>query len=233
MLKALRLTYYYLFIGLCALASLPIFMLRPFRGENTGIFFRIFAKVTLRPMGLKYKISGQENLQKARPAVIVCNHQHNLDALVASLALQDRVVFLGKKELAYIPFFGLAFLFGGNVFVDRSNKKKAMKSMQKVRKKLQKEKLCVTIFAEGTRNPTDKLLPFKKGAFHLALQTGLPIVPMAVGRYPKKIDLNKLKSGEIEVCFLEPVQTEGLDKKKAGELADKVYDLLESQLQKM
>lgn len=220
MLKLIRLGYFYLALVGTALFSLPVFFIRPFDPKNTSLFFSLFSRAVYRPMGLKYREIDKKNFFNNRPSVLVGNHQHNFDTMVASLALEKHAVFLGKKELLRIPFLGLCFYLGGNVLVDRSDKTKARKSMEKVRRKLKEQNLSVVIFPEGTRNKEADLLTFKRGAFATAIETGLPIVPFAVSQYGRTMNLNKLSSGKITVKFLDPIPTESLNLEDAPKLAE-------------
>ncbi len=226
MLKFLRLIYFPFSVLFTAAITLPVFFLRPYNPKNSSLFLKTFGLFTLRPMGFKYTEYDKHNMTNSRPSILVGNHQHNLDVLVASKAFSDHVVVLGKKEILYIPFLGLCFYLGGNIFVDRKNKKRSRKSLDHVKKKLKDKNLSVVIFPEGTRNPEKGLLPFKKGAFHTAIQTQLPIVPFVVSQYAQDMNLNKLNSGHIEVKFLEPIPTEGLTMANMTELMEKTRNAI-------
>lgn len=228
MLKIARLIYFPLSILISAIVTLPIFFLRPYNPKNTSLFFKVFGFLTLKPMGFKYTEYNRHNMTDSRPSILVGNHQHNLDVLVASKAFAEHVVFLGKKEILYVPFLGLCFYFGGNVFVDRKSKKRSRKSLEHVRRKLIEKSLSVVIFPEGTRNPEKGLLPFKKGAFHTAIQTQLPIVPFAISEYVQDMDLNKWNSVHVKVKYLEPIPTEGLTLANMTELMEKTRAAVES-----
>lgn len=230
MLKLLRLAYFYVGIAFTATAVLPVFILRPFNPKNTAFFFTVFKYVMSWPLGLSYEEIDGHIVDETRPAIVAGNHQHNFDAFMASLALNKRIVFLGKKELLHIPGLGFAFYLGGNILVDRGNREKAMRSLEKVKRKLIEKDLNVGIFPEGTRNPELELLPFKMGAFHTAIQTQLPIVPYAVSHYAKNMNLNKLKSGKIVVKFLPAISTEGMTSEDAPRLAQMTRDAIQNAL---
>lgn len=233
MLKLLRMGYFYTAVVLTAIVALPVFFARPFNPKNTSFFFNIFGRATFWPMGVKYEESGRQNFENNIPSILVGNHQHNLDIMMASKALSTRVVALGKKELLRIPFLGLCFYLGGNVVVDRGNRERAIRSLKKVRGQLAKNNVSVVIFPEGTRNEGKDLLPFKRGAFITAIQTQLPIVPFAVARYQETLDLNKLCPGKISVRFLEPIPTAGLSREDAPALAQKAREAIEKALFEM
>jgi 1-acyl-sn-glycerol-3-phosphate acyltransferase len=206
--------------------------MRPRSYKNSGTYLKIFAFLSI-PMGLTLKVENQEILTRSHPSIIIANHQHSFDILVVSKAFQERVVSLGKKELLYLPIFGLVFWLGGNIIIKRGNRKSAMKSLAKVKRDLHKLRISITIFPEGTRNPKDELLPFKKGAFLTAIQTELPISILAVSRYVKKFDLSKKNSGTIKMSFLEPIPTKGLTEADLPDLMEKCRSLLENEITRL
>src|SRR5690606_33007899 len=130
---------------------------------------------------------------------VVGNHQHNWDLITASTIFDERIVSLGKSQITYIPFFGQMFLLAGNIAVNRKNSTKAKKSMKKIESILKTKKIGVVIFPEGHRNPTEKLLPFKQGAFRSAIAAQVPVIPFSVNLFSKNVDLSKKKSGKIIV----------------------------------
>ena len=218
---------------LTALLVLPIFLVRPFNPKNTSLFLRVFAKLTLWSTGLEYEEIDPHILEENRPSILVGNHQHNMDTLMVSLALSRHVIFLGKKEILRVPFLGICFYLGGNVFIDRGNRRKALKSLQVVRQKLEEKGLCVVIFPEGTRNGGEELLPFKRGAFITAIQTQLPVIPFAVSQYARTMDLSKKDSGKIAVKFLDPIPTKGMTMGDAPALAKMSRDAIEKAIKEM
>ncbi|KAJ3331853.1 1-acylglycerol-3-phosphate O-acyltransferase [Kappamyces sp. JEL0680] len=123
------------------------------------------------------------------------NHQSTLDLLLLGYVIPSRSVFTAKKEIASIPIMGQVFVAGNNILIDRGNRTSAVEAMNKVGERMKKDNLSVMIFPEGTRsNQRDNtLLPFKKGAFHLAKQTGFPIVPIVASTYFPIYDEKSMK----------------------------------------
>lgn len=119
-----------------------------------------------------------------------------------------------KRSLKYIPFLGWFMALSGTVFIDRSNRESAIAAFDGAVKEIRGNKQSVWIFPEGTRSYFNKpdLLPFKKGAFHLAVQAGVPVVPVVVQNYSHVLYLQKrtFEPGVIKVKALEPIQTENL-----------------------
>jgi 1-acyl-sn-glycerol-3-phosphate acyltransferase len=119
-------------------------------------------------------------------------------------------VCIGKKSLKWVPLFGQLFWLAGNVLIDRGNAHKARQSMLTTTHTLQHEDTSIWVFPEGTRNLGEELLPFKKGAFQMAIAAGVPIVPVCVSSYVKHMRLNRWRSGKILIRSLPAIPTVGL-----------------------
>jgi len=153
-----------------------------------------------------------------RPCVYVANHQSQFDvpALVVAMPADFRMV--AKRELLYIPIFGWALWLAGFIFIDRTDREKAIRSLERAMRTLSRG-ISIVVFAEGTRSPDGRLLPFKKGGFVMALKAGVPIVPVSIrgGRDVLPKGSLRVKPGAIEVVFGAPIQTSTytLDTKEA------------------
>ena len=162
--------------------------------------------------GAKVRVTGKENLSTERNYVFVANHRSYLDTATMFAHAGRQLGFVAKKELAQVPIVGTLMPFVNILKIDRSNSIKALETMKDIRAVFEKG-VSIGIFAEGTRAKQGELLPFKKGAFHLALQTQAPIVPVAIKNTDwmmgKKTGL--AYSGTIEVVLLPPIETEGMD----------------------
>jgi 1-acyl-sn-glycerol-3-phosphate acyltransferase len=139
-------------------------------------------------------------------------------------------VAIGKKELKWIPFFGLVFWLSGQIMIDRKSNESAIASMKHAGDRMKRERLSCWIFPEGTRSKKG-LLPFKKGAFHLAIQSQLPIVPVAVNNFHKTLDLNKWNPGKIIVQVMPPLPTTGLTSADVDKLIDEAHTKLKAQIE--
>lgn len=194
------------------------------------VFSRVFAWGALPLAKLKVEVEGVEHFDAPWPAVYVGNHQSGFDLAVCGSFANPNMVIIGKKELALIPFYGWMFYAAGNVFVDRANKKKAIGNIQSAVDAVRERKVCVAMFPEGTRNKDgDGLLPFKKGAFHLAIETGVPIVPVVVGpiRHLAHWKTRTLKGGTVRVKILPPISSEGLRREDVTAFRDRIHALME------
>jgi len=129
--------------------------------------------------GVKIERRGLENLQPGRNYIFLSNHASNLDPPVLIPSIPGRCSVLVKKELFRIPILGTGMKMADLVPVDRRDREAAIESVKAAVRVLQKG-LHLVIFPEGTRSPDGRLLPFKKGPFHLAMDSGVPIIPVTM-----------------------------------------------------
>jgi len=176
---------------------------------------------------VKFVVEGKEYIDSVRPAVYVSNHQHLLDALMIAQVYPPGTLVVAKKELKKIPLAGYIFDKAGNLFIDRSNREAAIAMLNDFAKRMREEGLNLWVLVEGHRNKGTKegLLPFKKGAFHTAIQLQVPIVPVVFGPSYEQIDIHRgeLKGGTIYIRVLEPIPTEGLTPDDVDELLQMTY----------
>ncbi len=148
-------------------------------GSVASKFAAIWARFNAFIIPMMVKVSGKENIKKNASYVIVANHQSHYDILVLYGWIGIDVKWVMKKELRKVPALGLACEKMGHVFLDRANKDVAIQSLNDAKKKLVNG-TSVIIFPEGTRSETEKVEKFKAGAFRLALDLGLPILPVTI-----------------------------------------------------
>ncbi len=130
-------------------------------------------------LGLQLDVVGAENLDPTRTHIIMSNHQSHYDVPVLFSLLGGNMRMVAKKELFDVPLLGRAMRESGFVEVDRSNRERAVESLRRAREHLASG-VNIWIAPEGTRSRSGALLPFKKGGFHMAFETGLPILPIAI-----------------------------------------------------
>lgn len=192
-------------------AGLPIYALTRSKRDSLNFSMSLFADTCNAIIGLDLDVHGEENLWSHRPAVFMFNHQSKADvAIMASLVRRD-VVGVGKKEIQKMPLIGQVMGAAGTVFIDRSNPRKAIESMRPLVTAMKDEGKSLVIAPEGTRMPTRKLGTFKKGGFHMAMQVGVPIVPVVIhnaGDIAPKGDF-LFRPGTVRVDVLPPVDTSG------------------------
>jgi 1-acyl-sn-glycerol-3-phosphate acyltransferase len=168
------------------------------------------AKTWLQACGTRVNVSGLENLEDGKQYVFASNHRSYLDTAALFRHTGRRVGLVAKKELLKVPVMGQGMGFVNIVAIDRSNPERARQSMEKARKIIESG-FSFGVFVEGTRAMPGELLPFKKGAFHLALQTGVDIIPVAFTNTDCLMGKRTgvLHPGTIEMVLLPPVRTAG------------------------
>jgi putative phosphoserine phosphatase/1-acylglycerol-3-phosphate O-acyltransferase len=194
-----------------AMAGLPIWALTGSEREARNFVTSLFADVSSALIGLKLVVRGEGNLWTQRPAVFVFNHQSKADVVIMARLLRRDITGVGKKEIRNIPLIGKTMELAGTVFIDRANAASAIEAMQPLVDALRNEGKSVVIAPEGTRSVSPRLAPFKKGAFHLAMQAGVPMVPIVIhnaGDVAPKGDF-VFRPATVEVDVLPPVDTSG------------------------
>jgi 1-acyl-sn-glycerol-3-phosphate acyltransferase len=169
---------------------------------------RFWFGVVLWLAGVRLDVHGWPNVRPDRSYVIMPNHRSWMDVPVLHLSLAGRDIrWVGKKEIARVPFLGWAFAVSRHIKIDRQNRERGIRAIQKAAA-MSGGGVSIVIFPEGTRSPTPELLPFKKGGFHLALDTGLEILPVAISgteRIMRKREWT-IRPGAVRVTFCEPVE---------------------------
>ena len=189
------------------------------------------AKSWLAACGAKVKVTGLEYLDAETSYVFASNHRSYLDTAALFRYAGKRMGLVAKKELLRAPVFGQGMSFVNIIAIDRTNPERALASMQRARD-VMSNGYSFGVFVEGTRAMPGELLPFKKGAFHLALQTGAPIVPVAI----KNTDWMMGKgtgvayTGEIEMVLLPPISTKGKTEDDVMELLIKTREAIANEL---
>ncbi|XP_078739158.1 1-acyl-sn-glycerol-3-phosphate acyltransferase alpha-like [Lampetra fluviatilis] len=202
-----------------------------YRGKNV-INLRIASRLgrhTKWLIGVTYRALGGERMGGSGACVIVSNHQSSLDFLGMMEFLPERGVLVAKREIMlYTGPFGLASYLCGTLFIDRRDPDRAKEAVAKFAHSLLPQDLRLWMFPEGTRNHGNDLLPFKRGAFHLAVQGQVPIVPAVFSNYSSFYSKEKqiFKPGTITLTVLPPISTEGLGASDVGPLADRVRDAM-------
>jgi len=224
------------FLLACLIISTTIYS---FACLVTGFFSKPLAQyfgiqwcgIVLGFAGVRLKVQGREKLEKGKRYVFFSNHQSSLDIPVVYSGLSVPLCFVAKKELFLIPLLGWGMASMGHVKIDRSNARKARSSLTRAIRHLQRFHLSLFLFPEGTRSVSGELAEFRQGSFALALEAGVPVVPLAIRNagkvLPKKSLL--LKPGTIYLDIGDPIDAGGMDK---SHLAATVRREIEKVLQK-
>jgi 1-acyl-sn-glycerol-3-phosphate acyltransferase len=220
-----------LWLLLVSIASLPIFILRPFSTQNAELFLRCFSPIACKILGIKVDADFFDPSTSGR--IILCNHQDSLDLVIFGLIFPKNVVVIGKKQIIWIPFFGLCYWLAGQLFIDRSNIQKAKDTLDKAKEKLFKAKQNILIMPEGTRTRSKGLSSFKKGAFHLAMETKATILPIVVSSYYGKLNFRAWNAGTIRARFLPEIHPQKWVDWNTNQLRDHLHDLMAEKLRQL
>ena len=174
---------------------------------------RDWGRVLLWASGSTVELEGLEHYDPDAPHILVSNHTSWFDVFAVCAFLPGHFRFVAKQELTQIPLFGRAFNQCAHISIDRSDRAKAIESLAEAGTKIRDEKLKVVMFAEGTRSPDGELQPFKKGAFVLALESGVPVQPMAVLGTRQILPKGsfKVRAGKVVIRLGPPLSVEGLE----------------------
>lgn len=197
---------YTLFFGLLAI----VLMLLIPNGNPMIWCARPWAALILLTGGVRVRATRAQR-EPATPVIYITNHQSHFDVLALIRVLPGQYRIIAKKELFGIPVFGWALSLAGFIKLDRADRLQARASLDVAASRVRAGR-SVIVFAEGTRSPDGRLLPFKKGGFILAIESGAPIVPIAVSGSRAIMGKEALdfRSGPIDVVIMEPIPTRGL-----------------------
>lgn len=190
------------------LVGAPAWLLNRSRRDVVNMGLSIWSDFGSAAAGLEMNVSGEEHLWSHRPAVFIFNHQSATDVLIVARLLRQDYTGISKQEMKKNPLLGPALTFADAVFIDRGRKGNAAEAMQPALDKLA-EGLSIAIAPEGQRSHGYKLGAFKKGAFHIAMQAGLPIVPIVIANSSDALPKSAvfIRPATVEVTVLPPIPT--------------------------
>jgi 1-acyl-sn-glycerol-3-phosphate acyltransferase len=178
-------------------------------------YARLMGRLMQPALGVRHvEVHGGEHLLEPRTCIYIANHQSYFDVPVFATVYPKGTVVIGKKEIRSIPFFGWLFATTGNIMIDRSDRARAVARLREVSAEVRRRGVSVWIFPEGTRGVRPgELLPFKKGAFQMAVAAQCPLVPIVLAPLARVIDAaeRRIRPGTLEIRVLEPIPTAGLD----------------------
>ncbi|XP_050523158.1 1-acyl-sn-glycerol-3-phosphate acyltransferase beta-like isoform X2 [Daktulosphaira vitifoliae] len=211
-----------------ATVFIPLMIWRP-RDYRNGLLPAWGGRQISKILGLTWEFRGKENIVKDSGCVVLINHQSCLDLLVLAeiWPVMDKCTVISKKEIFYFWPFGLASWLWGTIFIDRLNVESAQSTINKTAETIRQKQARLCMFPEGTRHCGDDLLPFKKGAFHVAISSQVPIQPIVVSHYTF-LDHEKriFNSGHSVITILPSISTEGLNKENLSDLIDKTRSVM-------
>lgn len=208
--------------------SLILLLLLPWPYERIrqgNIYGHVTGRMLMWILGNPIRIEGTEFSNER--AIYVCNHASPIDIFLMMWLTPTGTVGIAKKEIIWYPLFGQLYVLANHLRIDRSNPSAAIQSMKEVAHAVVKNNLSLIIFPEGTRSKNGRLLPFKKGCVHLALQTRLPIVPMVfTGTHHawRKGGLH-VRPAPITVKYLRPIKTDDWTDDKVNDYVRLLHDI--------
>lgn len=200
---------------------------------SSRVLGRAWARLNMAVSFMQVDVVGKDKVDPNQSYIIVANHQSLVDIYVLYGCLDMDIKWVMKKELRAIPVLGIACEMMGHIIVDRSNTEAALQSINAARDRI-KDGISVVFFPEGTRSRTGELRPFKKGAFRLATELALPILPVTIHNTNAVLpsDTTELVPGHVTLEFSEPIPTEGLTPADIGELSDRVRNRIMTSLER-
>lgn len=211
--------------------GVPITFFDP-TGKFLHAYGKLWGRVALIIAGVRVEVHGAEKIPLDVPLIFMGNHRSNFDIPALYAGLPHHFSWIAKEELFRIPLFGYAMKRAGYLPLDRSDGRRALRTMEAAAEKI-RGGVSVIIFPEGTRSMDGNLLPFKRGGFLLAAKAGVPVIPFTINgsarvNPPKQL---QLKPGTITIRFGDPIPTEGATGKRRDELIDRVKASIEAGLE--
>lgn len=213
-----------LWFVLCSAGGIVWLLFRPGNRQTLYVYGRVFCRGVVRMMGWDIAVENRERLEQCRPCVIVANHQSFADVVTFGSIFPRATVSAGKREIGRIPVFGWFYRLSGNLIIDRDHARSAFQSLEGAARTVREERLSVWFMPEGHRNPGRQLLPFKSGAFRLAISAGVPVLPIVAGPLSAICDMHRRRArrGRLPVRILPAVPTEGLTPRDLPDLVARV-----------
>lgn len=222
------------FVGAC-LVGLVDALLRGRDLSSGHRFARLASGGCLRILGLRVEPRGLEHLTAHQPCVYVANHQSYVDVLFYGRVYPPRTLLIAKKQVLWIPFFGIMYAAMGNLLIDRTQRDAALAQMERALEAMTDKAASIWIFPEGKRARSPEMLPFKKGAFRLAITSGRPIVPLVMEPLAPRLHVGRLHlvPGPVALRILEPVDPTPYPPERVEDLIAEVRSRMEAARREM
>ena len=204
----------------------------PRNPRHVATFAHAFGRLST-VFGIRVELRKPLDAKNFGNAIYIANHQNNYDMITAANMVQPPTVTVGKKSLAWIPFFGQLYWLTGNLLIDRDNRNKAPDTISELVAQFKKKDISFWMFPEGTRSRGRGLLPFKTGAFHAALAAGVPVIPIVISNTHNQIKLNRWHNGLVIVEMLPPVDVKQFEGQSARKLATHCRELMSARLDEL
>jgi 1-acyl-sn-glycerol-3-phosphate acyltransferase len=211
------------------LACLLLLPWRLARLRAARVFSHWVAPPMLWLLGISYPKEARYEVERRAPAIFVLNHSSTLDTFISMTMWPPRGCSVGKKEVLAIPVFGWVYVAVGMLLIDRKDSASAVSALRSLAEEVKQGGLSIWMAPEGTRSRDGELAPFKKGFVHMAIATGLPVVPLvfhgAFERLP--VDTWRLSPGHVDVEILDSIDPRDWTEDRVGEHAAEVRGAFE------
>lgn len=204
-----------------------IFLVRPFHRNNVAIAGKWYASMSWI-FNVKVEVEGLEHIDSDQNYICIANHQSTFDLMTTAKCAFDGVTTIGKKQLKFIPIFGLIYWLSGNIMIDRKNSGRAQDTLRETARQVNEGKRSVLFFPEGTRSYGRGLLPFKTGAIRIAQATGIPMLMVVTSTTHDKIRWNRWNNGVVKVRYYAPEEMN--DSKDIKGWTQYFYNVMHSRL---
>lgn len=220
-------------ISLIVLVMLPFLM--PFRVARIklcNVYGKTAGRAVVALAGVTPRITNKPGLDSSMPAIYVANHTSTLDAFLCVWLCPIGACGVLKKEIVHVPFYGWIAYLSGHLLIDRGNTGKAVESLREVGALVKSKRLGIWIMPEGTRSRDGSLLPFKRGFVHLAIATGLPVVPVVIhGAFRNWVAKTfQFKPMVLDIDVLPPIDTSAWREETATAHAESVRQIFAAKL---
>lgn len=209
-----------------AMQIIPTWILNQSRREAVNLAVTTWGEFGSALAGIDVRVRGENYVWEQRPAVFLFNHQSAIDVLIIAKLLRRDFNAIAKQEIALNPLVGPVFRVADTVFIDRRNHEKAIEALRPVVESL-RSGMSLAIAPEGTRSNSDRLGPFKKGPFHIAMQAGVPVVPIVIHNANDVLPKGGffVRPSKVLVDVLPPVATDNWTPETVAEHAAEVRDM--------
>ncbi|MBE8602849.1 1-acylglycerol-3-phosphate O-acyltransferase [Pseudomonas cyclaminis] len=175
---------------------------------------------------VRVDVRGFDSVPTTRPYIYVANHHCNYDVLIVAQALNPGTVIVGKQSLKWLPLVGQLYWLTGSLFIDRNSPRASIGSLRKIAKRVVAENTSLWIFPEGTRNHGGEMQPFKSGAFRIAKDIGVGIIPVTISPAVNHIAYNALRSTDVSIIAHPPIEAEEVVAMSAKQLANHAREII-------
>jgi 1-acyl-sn-glycerol-3-phosphate acyltransferase len=199
------------------------------RGALSRAVGRAWARSILAFVGVRVEVRGAEHVP-AGPAVFAANHGSALDIPILLARLPADFRMIHKQSLSFVPVLGWSLRFAGHVAIDRRHPFSARRTLETAVLRL-REGASLAVFPEGTRSPDSHVRPFKRGSFVLAIEAGVPVVPVSLDGVKSVVPrgISTLRSGVVRMTIHAPIETNTQTVGRASALAEEVRRIVASE----